>query len=683
MSRFTCYLILIEDAPAQFRVKIEHDIPLVTLHTAMESAVDVRYSPILPAYLVPNETPPSPPSTPTTVAFFFAARPYQALGKIRPYLTAAELDATFFTEGLATIVILNCSLARAAEIKKLIGCLAMEFWSIRDGHLEAPNFSMEPQPSSESVPPVLSAVGDDVLDVYIEQISASAATLWVSYCVYFPEERQTLVRILQLTKDLIAQHIELSKDKTSVVKLRQSNAVISALVEISASLSYSVTQGTSGAVPIISNRSPFPHHSLLGIGGAIRALTKFARYIESAFKKRSAAAIIEKQYSTKNVPVPHNIATYESGREYAFTSPVTEEFDHGGEFRDDEDCPLLVHFSLRHGFKETKFSITAASESLTAESLPAWTLMTLSHEMMHSRVRDIFQALFGTTWEDDNSSSQWDGFYQNFSEWYRDEKGSSSTTLTEGIRNAVLNFCLAMERETTPVKGRRSDSEKQVSRDELLSAYLKHKRLATEVFVHFHDYYFAYANQPRLYVMSLWASWTTVAAPIARPVEYLVRTLVTIASGTGSAPRAAFNGAVEVLEEALESLEAAGFKSALFAEVRRLLESQDREKCFARFKPAYYLIDQVRRYFASRSLASAIDRLETDPFADGSTVALEYSASIYVFGEVGKAVSPIRYSLNALVRQLTGEPAIGDLQWLTAWNSMVISSAGDQSNVDT
>jgi hypothetical protein len=682
MGRFTYYLILTEEAPAQFKVKIESDVPLVTLHSAMESQADVRYSPILPAYLVPNETPPSPPSTPNTIAFLFAARPYQALGRLKPDLTLAEIEATFFTEGLASIIILNCGLERALALKALIGCSTVEFWSVRDGRLETPSVHSDPQPRTENVPPALEATRDDVLDVYIEQISASVTTLWTSYGVYFPEERPTLIRILQLTKDLIARHIELSKDKASIVKLRQSNAIISALVEISASLSYSVTQGTSGAVPIVSNRSPFPHHSLLGIGGEIRALTKFVRYVESAFKRRSAASIIDKQYSTKNVPVPHSIAKYESGPEYAFAPSVAEEFDCGGEFRDDEDVPLLVQFSLRHGFKESKFSITAASESLTAESLPAWTLMTLSHEMMHSRVRDIFQALFGTTWEDDDSPSQWDGFYQHFNQWYRDEQGSA-VALAAGIRNAVMNFCLAMEREAAVGKVSRSDSERQVSRAEFLNAYLKHKRLATEIFVHFHDFYFAYAAQSKLYVMSLWASWTTVAAPVARPLEYLARTLATISSGTGTAPRAAFEGAAEILEEALDSLESVGFKSALFAEVRRLLKEPDRERCFARFKPAYYLIDQVRRYFASRSVASAIDRLETDPFADGSTIATEYAASVYVFGDVGKVVSPIRYSLNALVRQLSGEPAIGDLQWLTAWNSMVISSAGDESSVDT
>jgi len=118
MSRFTYYLILTEEAPARFKVKIEPDVPLVTLHSAMESAADVRYSPILPAYLVPNEPPPLPPSTPNTLVFLFAARPYQALEKLKPDLTLPELEATFFTEGLASIVILNSSFERALALKE-------------------------------------------------------------------------------------------------------------------------------------------------------------------------------------------------------------------------------------------------------------------------------------------------------------------------------------------------------------------------------------------------------------------------------------------------------------------------------------------------------------------------------------------------------------------------------------
>lgn len=55
--------------------------------------------------------------------------------------------------------------------------------------------------------------------------------------------------------------------------------------------------------------------------------------------------------------------------------------------------PLITHFSLRHGFKESIFTVTAAPESLNLEVKPQWTISTLSHEVMHSRVRHIFNTL--------------------------------------------------------------------------------------------------------------------------------------------------------------------------------------------------------------------------------------------------------------------------------------------------
>ncbi|HXQ36123.1 MAG TPA: hypothetical protein VN843_19065, partial [Anaerolineales bacterium] len=441
-----------------------------------------------------------------------------------------------------------------------------------------------------------SPTGDPAIDVYIEQISASITSLWAYYTIYFPEERNTLRQILTISQRLVQLRQDLLTREPTITRVRQENAIISGLVELSASLSYSVTQGTTGASPILDNRSPFPHHSLLGVGGSIRAITKFIRYLEKAFKTRSAADVITRHYSTKRAAAPVRISNYMSGPLYSF-DVEEEEFDTGGDFISAPDVPLLAHFSLRHGFKEAKFSVTAASESLTAECLPPWTLMTLSHETMHSRVRHIFQALFGTTWRNDDSEAQWDTYFSDFSEWFKSKREPLTVPLSQAIRNVVLHFCLMTEREEI-VPERRPLSQREIDRDDLLNAFIKHKRLASELFVHFHDYYFAYACQRTLYVMSLWASWTTVAAPVAHAPEYLVRTLATIACGTGSTPRAAFNGAVDTLEEGLAALEAAGIQSPIFQELRSLLTEPTRRAIYAFFKPAYYLIDHVRMYFA-------------------------------------------------------------------------------------
>ena len=678
MGSYTRYLMAHEESRDRFRVAVTSDTPLPAITNALQHAADLRYSPILPAYLTPAEEPPAPPPpTLRCIAFFFARSPYRALGMLKPSLSQAQRQQVFFTEGLASIVMLDCDADQAQRVQQEIACSRYELWSLQDGTLATSDISYFHQNEAvlDGMPFDLALTGLPEIDVYVEQISASFTSLWSFYSRYWPEERATLTRSLAFAKRLVQQHTALMSAPQTMTTLKQRNAIIAALVELSAALSYSVTQGASGVSPILANRSPFPHHSLLGVGGAIRALTQFTRYLEGIFETRSAAEVIKRQYATKALAVPSRISVYDSGPTYAFpdADEPPEEFDNGGEFPTTDQVPLLCHFSLRHGFKETKFSITAASESLSAECAPPWTMMTLSHEIMHSRVRDIFQALFGTTWQDDDAAGQWDEFYNEFAGWYLGHQ-EQTPPLIQGIRNAILNFCLATEREQ-PVKTRRPPGELEITRDDVLNAFRKHKRLASELFVHFHDYYFAYARQPRLYLMSLWASWPTVAAPAARPPEYLVRTLATIACGTAASPRAAFDGVTDALLDALDALEATGIQSPLYEEIRSLLRPSAVEATFALFKPAYYLMDQIRRYFASRIIAKRINRLESDSFAEGSTVAEDYSASIYIHGEEGTAqISPIRYSLAALVRQLSGAPVINDLQWLTAWNSMVIGS---------
>jgi hypothetical protein len=176
-----------------------------------------------------------------------------------------------------------------------------------------------------------------------------------------------------------------------------------------------------------------------------------------------------------------------------------------------------------------------------------------------------------------------------------------------------------------------------------------------------------------MYMMSLWASWIKVAAPYARTPEYLMRSLATVACGSGLNSIAAFDHAKEILLDGLASLEGVGIRSPLFSELRRLTSTVAESAARADFQPCYYLIDTVRRFFASRTIASKIDRLDCDPFAEGSTFVDDYTANIYVFGE-GQTLSPIRYSLATLFKTLSGRLPFDDPQWLTAWNYMVISS---------
>jgi hypothetical protein len=392
---------------------------------------------------------------------------------------------------------------------------------------------------------------------------------------------------------------------------------------------------------------------------------------------RSAGKVVSSHYTQIKRFVPASIAKYISGADYRFPEPgkqIDECFDSGGDFHQDDHIPLLTHFSLRHGFMESKFSVTAASEALTAEIMPQWTLMTLSHEVMHSRVRTIIQALFGHRWDEHEYALIRLEYWREFCTWLNSRAAPKETEVATGLRNVILNFCYAIEQSATPIEKGKEVPGQKISHERISECYSRHKQLAVEMIVHFHDYYFAYAYQPRMYMMSLWASWIKVAAPFTRPSEYLIRSLATVACGTGLAPREAFDYAVNELKDALDSLEASGIQSPLFDELRRLSSGAEAENSRSLFKPCYYLIDQIRRFFASPSIASRIDRIDSDPFAEGSTSAEEYSANIYVFSEDTEQLSPIRYSLAVLFSTLSRKLPVNDHQWLTAWNYMVISS---------
>ena len=683
---YTRYLTAHRAGAEKFIVRILASTPISILQPALNDSLELRYSPIMPAFLVPDSHPPAAPDVISSIAFFFHSSPYKALGLLKSTLTREELPLTYFTEGLASILILNLSRERVKELRTVIGNCPVEEWHLTsEGELPTSNIFFEMSPETTvSDPVVLPITAEPELSVYVEQIGASIGSLWAAYSRYLPEEIATLRQLIIITKSLLDQYAVVTKcivgeNPDNLVHQRKANAIVSALVELSATLSYGVTQGTSGSAPILWNRSPFPHHSLLGIGGSIRALTRFTRYLETAFMVRSAGKVIGKQYSCTKESLPVSIPTYTSGPSYKLPehgTEATEYFDRGGDFRQDDQVPLLAHFSLRHGFMESKFSVTAASESLTAETMPQWTLMTLSHEVMHSRVRTIFQALFGSDWSEDSRSAVRPEVLSELLTWINSAASSSPVSVDTGLRNVILMFCYAIEKALNPVAAKEDKPGNPLSANAFVDAYCHHKQLAIETVVHFHDYYFAYAYHPQTYIKSVWASWIKVAPPFIRTREYLVRSLATVACGKGLHPTQAFEFAVEELKQGLSTLESSGIRSPLFAELRRLVtDPGEAEKTRAYFKPFNYLMDHVRLFFASTIIAKQIDRITSDPFAEGSISPEDYSASIYVFPDGEEASpSPIRYSLAALFRTLSGKPCAADAQWLTAWNYMVISS---------
>lgn len=320
---------------------------------------------------------------------------------------------------------------------------------------------------------------------------------------------------------------------------------------------------------------------------------------------RSAFEVIQYRYTKVCHVVPARIADYQSGPEYKYSDKNNKQielFDTGKDCYQKDNLPLITHFSLRHGFMESKYSVTAASQSLTAETLPEWTLMTLSHEIMHSRVRSIFQALFGKNWNSETDGVITNEICEKFINWHKNRKAQQKPEpVIDSLRNMILNFCCAMDSGHNVQTENHRYEPLSLNPQTLNGIYSRHKQLAIELFVHFHDYYFVYGCQSPLYVRSLWASWIKVAGPYDRPAEYLTRSLAAIACGSGKNSNEAYEYAKEILLEGLGTLEAINVKSPLFEVIRSLLSSEKDNFVRADFLPCYYLIDTVRRFFCVKT----------------------------------------------------------------------------------
>ena len=238
MRNFTRYLSIRSGNGGRWRVSIAEASPIAILQSALGDGAELRYSPILPAYLVPGQSPPPLPGQVTSVAFFFSRTPYNALGRMKPELSADELERVYFTQGLASILCLNCDLVRARELREYMSPRIIEFWPLRESEFDASDVVIEGDGQGGSAKGmVLQAKATGELAVYFEQILACIVTLQQSYLLYNPEELETLDRIARLTEQLAEQYREVSartsKDfEESLSNRRRCNSILSALVEL-------------------------------------------------------------------------------------------------------------------------------------------------------------------------------------------------------------------------------------------------------------------------------------------------------------------------------------------------------------------------------------------------------------------------------------------------------------------
>ncbi len=135
MASYTRYLAATAGAVNEFAVQLFDVPPLAAAKRAIRSSSEIRYSPVMPAFLTLGKPLPPAPKHLKSVSLIFANLPYKTLGIIKRQLNEDDRARVYFTEGLASIVLLNFSSEQAQKVRKFAGDCPFEHWPLKGGNL--------------------------------------------------------------------------------------------------------------------------------------------------------------------------------------------------------------------------------------------------------------------------------------------------------------------------------------------------------------------------------------------------------------------------------------------------------------------------------------------------------------------------------------------------------------------
>ncbi|MBQ9001074.1 MAG: hypothetical protein IJ087_04395 [Eggerthellaceae bacterium] len=223
----------------------------------------------------------------------------------------------------------------------------------------------------------------------------------------------------------------------------------------------------------------------------------------------------------------------------------------------DEIAPMLGYFSAREGFRRTGFSISAPLSSVSCAASKNWSLRSMTHEVSHGIVSEVFDEVFPFLWNGDDSELEElarivveRNRIKTSDPIVTPEKRTTDTSnilqsLAADFADAAvcMRWCYEGVSEYERLDGRR-----------LASCIEKSYVEMNEVLAHAVDILYFYQSDVERYVKSVWSAWGKTPNIQQKVKVYLSRTI--------SAVYAARYGGMNERNTRLE----------LFEETRDLLE---------------------------------------------------------------------------------------------------------------
>lgn len=634
-----------------------------------------------------------------SIIFFNFDSPFQILGKINNKGSELLKESIFYSLGLSSILLIYTNEDILEEFLLITENKqrAHEKWIISNciiNKIEFKNTQIDVIDFKKIELTDYSSLGVTERAI-IDEFAITINLVVPKLLTHLPTELDKIIRLIEEVNTLIKELVyvttfigvrpegindfspERLKNPKHIQTVKHQN--LDRIIQINSALSYISTQTFSGAIPILERRSLIRRNSLLGIGSGILALNTIARFIENCFSSVAFnAAITEKMRLAKPLSGIENLIQYDPS---GWHNSTVNKF-----LKNEEELAYykLPYFSGRLGFRETEYSIAAAIQSISSGASLEWSLMTLTHEMLHGHVREILASIFkgedGVSTEEKRIV-----FFENYKTLCT-KKNVDHCYLLEAIRNVIFSYSMNTLSAGSLTVAIEYEDENGVeiydlTVDQLWDSFENEYRNISEIFVHILDLHYFYASRASVYIPLIWCSWISVPHINGDVRNYVLRSLLCIASKENRlSPLERFSESVTLFKEILNKHKNGKLDFPIISEVLEILDNEEllMGKYYTAFRASLILVDLVSEVFVSEKVRSRIfedsfatwttDESDEDSFEDRFEYKLEEGF------QDEEIKSPIAYLLGRMLKVLDQADPIDDIEADTTLQFLALNS---------
>ncbi|MFL5381068.1 MAG: hypothetical protein ACJ8GN_00955 [Longimicrobiaceae bacterium] len=630
-------------------------------------------------------------------AFYILDSAYRVISEIGARLPRVK-PFLWFSHGLASVIVISPEPSLIWEVDELVSRhqIASEKWRVVDGALiEDPILSFPDPPvvtSADFSITDYSSLPEDVCTIVREFNHSLNKAVWLSR-LFMPRELSTYRRLLQAVNDiietLVRYHgtglVETSDDagNTSqtgngdhLARRKAIHQLQDRLVQINSALSYLMSQAFAGAVPIMQRECLIRNYSLLGVGTAVAGISALARRVELIFESTPIDLVIQHAFRGRSklegwlTPGTYDVREWDQ--------PQFGVDEYLNEVPQPPHIPKLMYLSGRLGFREAEFSVSSALQVLSAANSIGWSLMTLTHELLHGHVRELMSAILIRPSE----ASTVNDFQKLVEDYHREKDGLSEREIDrfDSLRFIILHYCeqvasfgsLSYSSRFRPKNGKLLAPKLDLDAESLRELLELEYRNISEIMVHVLDFYYFYNAEPENYLPFVWESWSKVPSVLKNIQHYLLRSIVTIAAKLNGTRHERFTAAVSIVRE---QIKIAGERNPTNEVLREATAVLNNAATVAEmrlpFYPSLLIGDLTAKILRARSLHVSL--LGDDPNLDVGPTGFRYAIRPATFVD-DQVISPTAFLLGVLHEALR-VPELEGSQRESAWVYLALASS--------